>query len=188
MLAGGEPRVERSPPSAPAPAAEPLRPLNPEQRAAVELSGRALDLALVHGPPGTGKTTVLVEAIRLAAARGERVGTAFTGRNNRAPSFKLWLRWATPVQGRIVVDDGAGRVLRESGSSLLPVGITGVEGSFAAGDPVEVVDGRGIVGKGIAEHSSEVLLRLAGKRSDEVSEIVGDGSEEAVHRDRFVLT
>ena len=124
----------------------------------------------------------------LAAARGERVGTAFTGRNNRAPSFKLWLRWATPAQGRIVVDDGAGRVLRESGSSLLPVGITGVEGSFAAGDPVEVVDGRGIVGKGIAEHSSEVLLRLAGKRSDEVSEIVSGGAEEAVHRDRFVLT
>jgi glutamate 5-kinase len=124
----------------------------------------------------------------LAAARGERVGTAFTGRNNRAPSFKLWLRWATPAQGRIVVDDGAGRVLRESGSSLLPVGITGVEGSFAAGDPVEVVDGRGIVGKGIAEHSSEVLLRLAGKRSGEVSEIVSGGAEEAVHRDRFVLT
>ena len=67
-------------------------------------------------------------------------------------------------------------------------GIIAVEGSFAAGDPVEVVDGRGIVGKGIAEHSSEVLLRLAGKRSDEVAEILPGGAEEAVHRDRFVLT
>ena len=89
----------------------------------------------------------------VAAARGEQVGTSFTGRHDRAPSFKLWLRWATPAQGRIVVDDGAGRVLRERGSSLLPVGITTVEGSFAAGDPVEVVDREGIVGKGIAEHS-----------------------------------
>ena len=124
----------------------------------------------------------------LAAARGEQVGTSFTGRHDRAPSFKLWLRWATPAQGRIVVDDGAGRVLRESGSSLLPVGITTVEGSFAAGDPVEVVDRDGIVGKGIAEHSSEVLQRLRGKRSSEVAEILPGGAEEAVHRDRFVLT
>jgi ATP-dependent RNA/DNA helicase IGHMBP2 len=73
VLAGGAPRLDRAPPAAPAAAPEPLRPLNPEQRAAVELSERALDLALVHGPPGTGKTTVLVEAIRRAAARGERV-------------------------------------------------------------------------------------------------------------------
>lgn len=124
----------------------------------------------------------------LAAARGERVGTAFTGRDDRAPSFKLWLRWATPARGRIVVDGGAGRVLRERGSSLLPVGITGVEGSFAAGDPVEVVDDRGIVGKGIAEHSSEVLVRLLGKRSSEVAAIIPGGTEEAIHRDRFVLT
>ena len=124
----------------------------------------------------------------LAAARGERIGTAFTGRDDRAPSFKLWLRWATPAQGRIVVDDGAGRVLRERGSSLLPVGIIGVEGSFAAGAPVEVVDDLGIVGKGISEHSSEILQRLVGKRSSEIAGILPGGAEEAIHRDRFVLT
>ncbi len=79
-------------------------------------------------------------------------------------------------------------MLREQGSSLLPVGIVGVEGTFTAGEPVEIVDGAGIVGKGIAEHSSEVLDRLRGKRSDEVAEILPGGAEEAVHRDRFVLT
>ncbi len=123
----------------------------------------------------------------LAAARGERVGTAFRSRSSRAPGFKLWLRWATPARGRVVVDEGAGRVLREAGSSLLPVGIVSIEGRFAAGDTVEVVDGAGIVGKGIAEHSSEVLDRLRGKRSDEVREILPAGAEEAIHRDRFVL-
>jgi glutamate 5-kinase len=129
-----------------------------------------------------------VDGTLVAAARGEQVGTSFTGRHDRAPSFKLWLRWATPAQGRIVVDDGAGKVLRERGSSLLPVGITTVEGSFAAGDPVEVVDREGIVGKGIAEHSSEVLGRLRGKRSSEVAEILPGGTAEAIHRDRFVPT
>ena len=124
----------------------------------------------------------------LAAARGDRVGTSFLSGSRRAPSFKLWLRWAAPARGRILVDEGAGRVLRERGSSLLPVGIVAVEGAFAAGDPVEVVDGVGIVGKGISEHGSEVLARLLGKRSFEVREILPTGSEEAIHRDRFVLT
>ncbi len=131
---------------------------------------------------GTAKGTLM------AAARGEPIGTSFSTGSGRAPSFKLWLRWATPARGRIVVDDGAGRVLRERGSSLLPVGILAVDGSFAAGDPVEVVDGDGIVGKGIAEHSSEVLLRVRGKRTEEIREILPAGAEEAVHRDRFVLT
>jgi glutamate 5-kinase len=147
--------------------------------AAQMASGSGIGVTICDGTaPGT----------LLAAARGEQVGTSFTGRHDRAPSFKLWLRWATPAQGRLVVDDGAGRVLRESGSSLLPVGVTTVEGSFSAGDPVEVVDGDGIVGKGIAEHSSEVLQRLRGKRSAEIAEILAGGAEEAIHRDRFVLT
>ncbi len=131
---------------------------------------------------GTAKGTLL------AAARGEAIGTSFRTRPERTPSFKLWLRWATPARGRIVVDGGAARVLRERGSSLLPVGIVGVEGTFSAGDPVEVVAEEGIVGKGIAEHSSEVLGRLRGKRSEQVAEILPGGAEEAIHRDRFVLT
>ena len=147
--------------------------------AAQMASGSGIGVTICDGTePGT----------LLAAARGERVGTSFSGRHDRAPSFKLWLRWATPAQGRIVVDDGAGKVLRDRGSSLLPVGITRIEGTFSAGEPVEIVDAAGIVGKGIAEHSSEVLERLRGKRSAEVSEVLPGGAEEAVHRDRFVLT
>ena len=131
---------------------------------------------------GTARGTLL------AAARGDRIGTSFHTHSTRAPSFKLWLRWSTPARGRVLVDAGAGSRLRESGSSLLPVGVVAIEGTFSAGDPVEVVDDRGIVGKGIAEHSSEVLTRLAGKRSAEVREILPSGAEEAIHRDRFVLT
>ena len=122
------------------------------------------------------------------AASGDEVGTRFAAHPERTPSFKLWLRYAKPSQGRVVVDAGAARVLRESGSSLLPVGVTAVEGDFTAGDAVEVVCDGEVVGKGIANYSAPELDRVKGKRSDEVRAAVPDAAEEAVHRDRFVLT
>ena len=93
----------------------------------------------------------------LAAARGERVGTRFAPHPERTPTFKLWLRYAKPSRGGVVVDEGAARVLRERGSSLLPVGIVGVEGEFAAGDAVEVVCDGELVGKGIVNYSAAEL-------------------------------
>ena len=123
-----------------------------------------------------------------AAVAGERVGTRFAPHKERTPSFKLWLRYATPARGRIVVDDGAARVLRDQGSSLLPVGITAVEGDFAAGDCVEVVAGDDLIGKGIASHGSAALDAAKGlKTADASAKLPGD-AEEAIHRDRFVLT
>jgi glutamate 5-kinase len=120
-------------------------------------------------------------------AAGERIGTRFVPHEHRAPSFKLWLRHAAPARGRIEVDAGAARMLRDGGASLLPVGVLSVAGEFGAGDPVEVVHGGEVVGKGVAEHSAAVIERLVGLRSGEVTELIGPGAEEAVHRDRFVL-
>jgi glutamate 5-kinase len=123
----------------------------------------------------------------LAAARGEETGTRFVPHPERTPSFKLWLRHAKPARGRVVVDAGAARVLRESGSSLLPVGIVGIEGDFAAGDAVDIVCDGAPVGKGIVNYSSAELARIKGMKSAEVLELLPNASEEAVHRDRFVL-
>ena len=120
-------------------------------------------------------------------AAGEEIGTRFVPHKSRAPSFKLWLRHAAPARGRIEVDAGAARVLRERGTSLLPVGVIAVAGEFAAGDPVEVTHGGEVVGKGVAEHSAGVIERLRGLKSDEVAGVIGEGAEEAIHRDRFVL-
>jgi glutamate 5-kinase len=123
-----------------------------------------------------------------AAAAGGRVGTRFAPHEDRTPSFKLWLRYAKPAQGRLVVDSGAARVLRERGSSLLPVGITGVEGEFTAGDAVEVVTDGGVVGKGIVNFSAAELARIKGLKTPQVRELLPRAAEEAVHRDYFVLT
>ena len=123
----------------------------------------------------------------LAAARSDAVGTRFAPHRERVASFKLWLRYAKPSQGRVVVDEGAARVLREQGSSLLPVGIVAVEGGFAAGDAVDVVSDGSVVGKGIVNYSATELARIKGLRTDRVRELMPHASDEAVHRDNFVL-
>ena len=122
-----------------------------------------------------------------AATAGEPVGTRFAARDSKASSFKLWLKYAKPARGRLVVDDGAARVLQKSGSSLLPVGITEVEGEFDAGDAVEVAADGTVVGKGIVEYSAPELARVMGLKSAEVRERLPHAADEVIHRDRFVL-
>ena len=129
-----------------------------------------------------------VDGTLAAAAAGESVGTRFAPHPERTSSFKLWLRWAKPSRGRVLVDDGAARVLVEQGSSLLPVGITAVEGRFDAGDAVDVVAAAGTIGKGIVNYSAAELTRIKGMKSGEVLALLPNAAEEAVHRDHFVLT
>jgi glutamate 5-kinase len=122
-----------------------------------------------------------------AAVEGEPVGTSFPPRRTRYSSFKLWLKYAKPSHGTVVVDDGAARALRDGGTSLLPVGIVDVSGEFTAGDAIEVLAGGGPVGKGIVNYSAVELRRIKGLKSTEVRELFPRATEEAVHRDYFVL-
>jgi glutamate 5-kinase len=146
----------------------------------------AADMATAAGIPvvitgGTDRAAVA------AALSGERTGTRFHPQRGRVSSFKLWLKYAKPTHGRVAVDEGAERALRERGTSLLPVGVVEVEGDFDAGDAVEVTcDGR-TVGKGIVGYSSGELRRVKGLKTDAVRELLPRATEEAVHRDYFVL-
>src|SRR5215208_2425507 len=119
---------------------------------------------------------------------GERVGTRFAPQAVRHSSFKLWLKYAKPSHGTLLVDAGAARALREGGTSLLPVGIVGVDGEFDAGDAVEVREagGRGI-GKGICNYAAGELRSVMGMKSGQVRELMPRATAEAVHRDYFVL-
>jgi glutamate 5-kinase len=122
-----------------------------------------------------------------AALAGEPTGTRFVPQAGRVSSFKLWLRYAKPARGRVTVDDGAERALRERGTSLLPVGVVEVEGDFEAGDAVEVRCAGRPVGKGIVGYSAGELRRIKGMKTDEVRKLLPRATEEAVHRDYFVL-
>jgi len=122
-----------------------------------------------------------------AALRGEAEGTRFPAQAARYSSFKLWLRYAKPSHGTVVVDSGAARALREGGTSLLPVGIVDVRGGFDAGDAVHVSEGAVVIGKGISNYSAAELRRVMGMKSGQVRDVLPRATEEAVHRDYFVL-
>ena len=146
----------------------------------------AAEMATAAGIPVTVTSGVDPESMAKALA-GEPTGTRFHPQEGRVSSFKLWLRYAKPTHGRLTVDAGAERALRERGTSLLPVGVVDVEGRFEAGDAVEIrCEGRA-VGKGIVNYSAGELRRIKGLKTEAVRELLPRATEEAVHRDYFVL-
>lgn len=146
----------------------------------------AAEMATAAGIP-TVICNGLTEGALGRAIDGEPEGTRFAARSNDHSSFDLWLRYAKPSSGRLVIDPGAARALREDGASLLPVGIVEVDGDFAPGDAVEIVVDGDVIAKGIAGMGAGDLGLLAGKRSEEADAELGRPAGEAVHRDFLVL-
>jgi glutamate 5-kinase len=122
-------------------------------------------------------------AAAIAGAPGVGTTVRARARRRRLPARKLWIAFALPASGRVVVDEGARRAIVEAGASLLPAGVRAVEGVFGAGDAVEVVDREGaLVAKGLVRFDAEALARRAGTRSAD-----GESPGEAIHRDDLVL-
>jgi glutamate 5-kinase len=141
---------------------------------------------------GGGVTCVIAsgtaDGVIPAVASGSHVGTRFAASPRPEPAFKLWLRHAKPTLGRVVVDSGAATALRERGTSLLAVGVVSAQGSFTAGDAVEVTGRDGdVVGKGISAMSADEVRLVAGLKSDAVRERLPDAAPQVIHRDEFVL-
>jgi len=147
----------------------------------------AAEMATAAGIPVVVANGLTPGALPAAAAGDPQVGTRFAARAERQSSFKLWLRHAKPVRGTIAVDAGAARALRDGGTSLLPVGIVAVDGTFDAGDAVDVVCDGATVGKGISSYGSAELRRVQGMKSGAVRDVLPRASDEAIHRDYFVL-
>ena len=138
-----------------------------------------------------GVETVIARGTRpdvlKACLAGEEVGTRFLPRSLGLPDYKLWLLFGKPARGKVVVDGGAVKALRGSGS-LLPVGVVRVEGDFDGGDAVVVVGEDGTeLAKGIVSCSKEDLDRVKGLHSSQVAELLPQAPEEAIHRDCLVL-
>ena len=120
---------------------------------------------------------------------GERLGTYLKPAEGRVVARKRWLADHMQVRGRLRLDAGAARVLREAGRSLLPVGVKAVEGDFQRGELVACLYPDGVeVVRGLVNYGSEEAARIAGKASDKIESILGYvGEPELIHRDNMVL-
>ncbi len=139
---------------------------------------------------GAGIPVVLSAAPQAAEALGGAdVGTLFRATGRRRPTRLLWLAHATEPQGRLVLDAGAVRAVTERHTSLLAAGVTGVEGSFAAGDPVDLVDQAGaVVARGRVGFDADELPPLLGRSTPDLVAQLGPAYDrEVVHRDDLVL-
>jgi glutamate 5-kinase len=129
---------------------------------------------------GSDRPNVLVDAVG-----GHSVGTTFLPSTRNLPARKLWIGFATNIEGALVVDEGAKRALLERGTSLLPAGIVDVTGVFDTGDVVEVRDLQGVaIARGMVLSDSEVLRTIKGKRT---SDLPLDVAHEAIHRDDLLV-
>jgi glutamate 5-kinase len=176
----------------------------PADLAGVDL-GRPAPAARPDTGPGTGGMVTKVDAALIAteagiptvvaaagqaaaALAGEPVGTYFAPHGRRAGARQLWLAHAAAARGRLVLDAGA--VAAVTGrASLLPAGVTGVEGAFEAGDPVDLCDAGGlVVARGLVNYDSAEIPALMGRSTRWLAAKRGPQYErELVHADDLVL-
>ena len=140
---------------------------------------------------GSGIDVVLAAAADAAAALdGEPVGTRFRARHTGRRSRRLlWLEHAAKTEGQLHLDAGAVRAITERGKSLLPAGVTEVSGTFSAGDPVSLLDERGlVVARGLVSYDSSEIPPLLGRSTRELARELGAEYErELVHRDDMAV-
>ena len=125
--------------------------------------------------------------------KGNLVGTIFKKTSNPMTAKKHWMLHALSSNGKIYVDSGAVKAIKQKGASLLPSGIIGIEGNFNQGEAVSILfkDGKSIfeIAKGISQYGSNDLKKIFGKKSSEIESILGfSTTPEIVHRDELVLT
>ena len=142
---------------------------------------------------GSGASTVIAwgrepDAL-LRLVRGESIGTLLVAQTAKHQARKRWMADHLQLRGSVTVDAGAAGKVRSEGKSLLPIGMTGVEGEFSRGDVIAVRDPNGVeLARGLANYSSAEARMLCRKPSGEFERLLGYAAEpEMVHRDNMVL-
>jgi len=140
-----------------------------------------------------GAATVIVSGreprVLERVLEGAPIGTWLRPSEERLAARKRWLASQMQLRGTLVLDEGAARVLRQSGRSLLPVGVREVRGQFSRGDVVVCLDPSGEeVARGLVNYDSDEAARIRGQPSDRIESILGYVDEpELIHRDNMVV-
>ena len=143
---------------------------------------------------GSGASTVIAWGrepdVLLRLAAGEAIGTALLAGTPKLAARKQWMADHLQRRGAVTVDAGAVLKLRDEGKSLLPIGVTGVEGDFHRGDVIAVRSAEGLeIARGLANYASTEARLIARKPSSQIAGLLGFANEpELVHRDNMVLS
>ena len=143
---------------------------------------------------GSGASTVIAwgrepDAL-LRLSRGEPIGTLLVAQTAKNQARKQWIADHLQMRGSVTVDAGAVVKVRDEGKSLLPIGMTSVQGEFSRGDVIAVRDDRGLeIARGLANYTSAEARLICGKSSAEFERLLGyTGEPEMLHRTNLVLS
>jgi glutamate 5-kinase len=122
--------------------------------------------------------------------QGEPVGTVFLSNQPQVNSRKHWIAYGPPIQGELMVDEGAELALLHRGKSLLPSGVINIRGEFDEGDLVKIVNQKGEeLGRGFTSYGTDPLSKICGKKTTEIETVLGYKiTDEVIHRDNLVIT
>ncbi|KRD15822.1 gamma-glutamyl kinase [Acidovorax sp. Root267] len=143
---------------------------------------------------GSGASTVIAwgrePEVLVRLVRGEALGTLLVAQTQKKQARKQWMADHLQLRGSVVVDAGAAAKVRDEGKSLLPIGMTAVEGDFSRGEVIAVRDASGTeIARGLANYAAAEARMLCRKPSTEFEKLLGYVAEpEMVHRDNMVLT
>jgi len=128
--------------------------------------------------------------VLLRLCSGEAIGTCLVAQTAKHQARKRWMSDHLQLRGAVVVDDGAVEKIVGEGKSLLPIGMTAVEGEFSRGDVIAVRDARGLeIARGLANYASPEARLICRKASADFERLLGYAAEpEMIHRDNLVLS
>ena len=162
----------------------------PGAQAGQGIGGMATKVEAAMIASGAGIPTVVADAASAPAAlAGDPVGTYFAAHGRRPATRLLWLKHAAVARGSLRLDPGAVEAVVKRHASLLPAGITGVEGAFDAGDPVDLRDENDtIIARGLVNYDAAEIPGLMGRSTRWLASKLGPEYErEVVHRDDLVI-
>ena len=142
---------------------------------------------------GSGASTVVAwgrePQVLIRLSQGEAIGTLLVAQTQKMQARKQWMVDQLKLRGAVTVDAGAASKVRDEGKSLLPIGMTCVEGDFQRGDVIAVKDTLGVeLARGLANYSSSEARLICRKASGEFEKLLGyTGESEMVHRTNLVL-
>ncbi len=161
-------------------------------KSSVGTGGMYSKLLAAHRAAQLGVPTLILNGqendIILEAMKGIEHGTWVCQKEQNVSRRKYWLVYREEPQGKVYIDDGAAKALIEQGKSLLPVGISQVEGDFQVGDLVRIVYNDKNIGIGLINYNNETISKIKGLKRHEVAAVLGNALyPEAVHRDNLLL-